>query len=318
MRNQSLLGSLAAWLAMTAAAAAQHIDVLVWDEGGKVGVGLYDYDNLIATESRVHLGRFDSFYSVNDPGFTAFAGANALPGGARLRFDFLPMTVDDGPHAGYESTLLYWDGAGSAPRFGPTPTDEYEFTFFGETGPASANGGDQITPGGVIDTTSPSGAIHEHRFFFLDDNADGQNTTLPRAGIYLLGMRMTIGDLEPSDPLYIVWATPETSVLPAIQPAAQWVRDRVDTLFVEPLEGDFNGDGFVDAADYVAWRDGLGADYEPSDFTVWVSNYGAAALSSSAPAAAVPEPAGVVLLAVAAIGAVVGARFAASVSFVGA
>lgn len=65
------------------------------------------------------------------------------------------------------------------------------------------------------------------------------------------------------------------------------------------LEGDYNGDGAVDAADYTVWRDTegstllLGADgnldneIDPGDFTVWADSYGAAA---SAVAAGVPEP----------------------------
>ncbi|QDT68491.1 hypothetical protein MalM25_14140 [Planctomycetes bacterium MalM25] len=292
--------SLAILLMTTATVSAQHVDVLVWDEGGKVGVGLYDYDNLIATETRVHLARFDSLYSVNNPGFTAFAGPDAVPGNAELRWDFLPMTVDDGSHAGYESTLLYWDGEGAVPEFGPTPTDAYEFSLFGEGGPATADGGDQIVPGGVIDTTSPSGAIHEHRYYFLDDNGDGSNATLPAAGIYLVGLQLEIGELAPSDPVFMVWATPELSVLPAIRPAAIWVNERVDTLFAEPLEGDFNADGLVDAADYTVWRDGLGTTYESSDYDVWAANYGASVSSGSS--AEAPEPSGCLLMAVAAVG----------------
>lgn len=313
MRNQLASGSIAILQVMTATTAAQHVDVLVWDEGGKVGVGLYDYDNLIATETRVHLARFDSFYSVNNPGFTAFAGADAVPGNAELSFDFLPMTVDAGPHAEYESTLLYWDGEGSVPEFGPTPTDEYEFTFFGEAGPATADGGDQVVPGGVIDTTSPSGAIHEHRYYFLDDNGDGLNTTLPAAGIYVISLQLAIGDLAPSDPVFMVWATPELSVLPAIRPSALWVTERIDTLFAEPLEGDFNGDGSVDAADYTVWRDGLGTAYQTSDYDAWADNYGASVSITSG--AAVPEPSGCLLLAAA---AVAGVCFRSPVPFFGA
>ncbi|MEO0530723.1 MAG: hypothetical protein AAF266_09140 [Planctomycetota bacterium] len=273
---------------------AQHVDVLVWDEGGKVGVGLYDYDNVMATQTRVHLARFDSFYSVNNPGFTAFAGNDAVPGNAELSFDFLPMTIDSGPHAGYRSNLLYWDGLGETPTFGPTPTDAYEFTFFGETGPVVADGGEEVVPGAVVDTTSPSGAIHEHRFYFLDDNGDGQNTTLPNAGIYLVGMQMNIDGLETSDPIYMVWATPETSVLPAIRPAALWVNERVDTLFAEPIDGDFNGDGVVDAIDYTVWRDGLGTTFVPGDRDTWVANYGVGAVTAAS--AAVPEPTASLLL----------------------
>ena len=35
------------------------------------------------------------------------------------------------------------------------------------------------------------------------------------------------------------------------------------------IPGDFNGDGIVNAADYVVWRDGLGSTYTQADFDVW-------------------------------------------------
>ncbi len=48
-------------------------------------------------------------------------------------------------------------------------------------------------------------------------------------------------------------------------------------LFIIPemptLEGDFNGDGAVDAADYTVWRDGLGTKYNQDDYDVWKANY---------------------------------------------
>jgi hypothetical protein len=68
------------------------------------------------------------------------------------------------------------------------------------------------------------------------------------------------------------------------------------------LPGDFNGDGIVDAADYVVWRktDGMQAGYNN-----WRTNFGRTSGSGSGAAgsvhAAVPEPAtGLVLLMLAA------------------
>jgi Tol biopolymer transport system component len=78
----------------------------------------------------------------------------------------------------------------------------------------------------------------------------------------------------------------------------------------DPLPGDFNSDGIVDAADYTVWRDGLGTDYEPSDYDKWKSNFGRrSGVGGSAPGsaggtvAAVPEPASVFgLIAIVALG----------------
>ncbi|WP_197526394.1 autotransporter-associated beta strand repeat-containing protein [Botrimarina colliarenosi] len=78
--------------------------------------------------------------------------------------------------------------------------------------------------------------------------------------------------------------------------------------FTEGVLGDFNGDGFVDAADYTVWRDNLGSADETSignagdglngvdqeDYLVWKANYGATAVSASS-ATATPEPSGLLL-----------------------
>jgi hypothetical protein len=70
------------------------------------------------------------------------------------------------------------------------------------------------------------------------------------------------------------------------------------------LDGDYNGDGLVDAADYAVWRDNLGAavtlpgDTTPgevtqADYMVWAANYGSS--SQNADAFATPEPLTMVL-----------------------
>jgi hypothetical protein len=68
------------------------------------------------------------------------------------------------------------------------------------------------------------------------------------------------------------------------------------------ITGDYNSNGVVDAADYVAWRNNLGQsvtlpnDSTPGsvtqeDYTAWRTNYGRTAGSSAGVIAAVPEPA---------------------------
>ena len=48
------------------------------------------------------------------------------------------------------------------------------------------------------------------------------------------------------------------------------------------VTGDFNGDGKVDAADYVVWRKNPGGIYTQNDRTTWRANFGQTA-SGSAP-----------------------------------
>jgi hypothetical protein len=71
-----------------------------------------------------------------------------------------------------------------------------------------------------------------------------------------------------------------------------------------PLNGDYNNNGAVDAADYTSYRDTLGTnatlpnDTTPgsvtaADYTVWANNFSAGA--SAAAVSAVPEPTAIVL-----------------------
>jgi hypothetical protein len=66
--------------------------------------------------------------------------------------------------------------------------------------------------------------------------------------------------------------------------------------------GDFNTDGTVDAADYVVWRNGLGATNTQADYETWRANFGRTAASATVGAGlgrissgGVPEPGTLVL-----------------------
>jgi hypothetical protein len=56
------------------------------------------------------------------------------------------------------------------------------------------------------------------------------------------------------------------------------------------LDGDFNDDDTVDAADYTVWRDGFGSLYDENDYLDWKNNFGQSLGSGGGAAAAVPEP----------------------------
>jgi hypothetical protein len=74
-----------------------------------------------------------------------------------------------------------------------------------------------------------------------------------------------------------------------------------------PLAGDFNDDGSVDAADYVAWRNGLGGEYNATDYDEWRASFGTNSAATSAPNPGafpmnlVPEPLTMPLFAVASV-----------------
>jgi hypothetical protein len=65
---------------------------------------------------------------------------------------------------------------------------------------------------------------------------------------------------------------------------------------LQSLNGDFNGDGAVDAADYVVWRKGLGTTHFPDDYNAWRAQFGETAGNGSLLGTAVPEPTGTWLL----------------------
>ena len=71
-----------------------------------------------------------------------------------------------------------------------------------------------------------------------------------------------------------------------------------DFRLTTPTPGDFNNDGKVDAADYVAWRTGGSPNpNSPDDYNTWRDHFGEGAASSSfGTAAGVPEPASALLL----------------------
>ena len=101
------------------------------------------------------------------------------------------------------------------------------------------------------------------------------------------------------------------------QPAGQSGAVHIDLtelqVFNVSLPGDYNGDGCVDAADYVVWRDNLGTaaylqnDTTPgavteADYGVWRSNFGSSAGNGSLQEVAVPEPTSLLLAALAVLG----------------
>ena len=96
-----------------------------------------------------------------------------------------------------------------------------------------------------------------------------------------------------------------TQNLPALSTSnLEWLVDYGATSLTLSvgLKGDFNGNGVVDAADYVVWRDSAGT---PAQYTEWRSHFGITASGSGSgsanldSSAAVPEPTACLLLAVA-------------------
>jgi formylglycine-generating enzyme required for sulfatase activity len=100
------------------------------------------------------------------------------------------------------------------------------------------------------------------------------------------------------------------SMIAAIENSASGFR-LATIAAASPVVGDYNGNGAVDAADYVVWRDHLGTAFQlpnevggltpgnvtPEDYDAWRARFGN--ISGAGSSAAVPEPGTMMLLSIA-------------------
>jgi hypothetical protein len=73
-------------------------------------------------------------------------------------------------------------------------------------------------------------------------------------------------------------------------------QEEVDAAILpQPLAGDYNNNGTVDAADYVVWRNGDSPDDTQAGYDLWKANFGNSSGGPPPNAAGVPEPAALML-----------------------
>lgn len=325
-----LLLSLACIAYAAPQAKALHVDVLLQLVDDQLVTGAADFETSSwVLGEQVFSQPFDSAlmvqgtFATDAPGFNARGadrppGSDPLPLGAEVRWDFLPMYVD-----GARSTLLYWDG--SDLNGGGLSADDVRFVqqpgyllnIEGENTTVSnaifADGGPNRTLGTVHSTvTSASGFLHQHREFRLLDEplSEIDPETSPDEGIYLISLELSIDGKTPAEPIFLLFETGEAAS-GSLEAATAWVDAVVDQLV---LEGDYNNDGAVDAADYSVWRNSLGgatglaADgngdlaIDHNDYLTWRANYGRVGVQNPLPmgpvanSTAAPEPAAASLL----------------------
>jgi hypothetical protein len=160
----------------------------------------------------------------------------------------------------------------------------------------TVNGG-TITPGRVIGTTHVGGNIEFQSGTLEIDLIAGRIDKLTVVGNAILGSNLVI-----STPFGVPesgsWEIMSASqILGAFDSVTEgfYVQNLGDRLILHvvtspTLEGDFNDDGIVDAADYTVWRNHYGTLYDMEDYNMWRTNYGTSSAQGGGGLVAVPEP----------------------------
>jgi hypothetical protein len=273
---------------------------LLSDTGGDLnGSRAVDYDND---------GDLDLFFHDNKP----LNGKNSARKLYRNDGDwkFVDVTSSQGIAAtnesAYDSTWGDLDRDGDQDLIAPTVNLFPERVFVNE---ASTNGNHWL----YVELNGPAGNTTGIGATLFATIAEGstEERTLRReantnAGTFNqsdLPVHFGLGVASTIDELLVQWPDGSKQALYNVT-ANQY-------LTIQYLPGDYNGDSIVDTADYIVWRDGMGADYTEADFDVWKSHFGqsitpataAGAITSANPA--VPEPASGTLVVVGAIAALV-------------
>ena len=144
-------------------------------------------------------------------------------------------------------------------------------------------------------------------FFNLDDNSanlDVQNGGFTAFGRVIDGLDLLLnGTAVLPEPVNLsgLFLAVSYAAVPVVDDAnplnlENWISYTVSTV----LQGDYNGDGFVNAADYTVWADNFGSltqldaagNYDgvvnAADYTIWADNFGQT--SGNAAPSTIPEP----------------------------
>jgi hypothetical protein len=236
-----------------------------WDAAG---VAATELGNLGTSTSGVAT---DGAWAINDAGMIAGRAEKYNPAGTLL--GSRAVRWNSGQTAAIELGNLGTDLSGT------TRTD------IGSARPMNASG--MIV--GTAKKYDPSGNLLGNRAVYWGANATAVdlNTLIDPTGGWVLSSAAAISDTG--------WIA-GNGLFDPDGAGGQAAYDRMFLLQLPPLAGDYNRNGIVDAADYVVWRNGLGATYTQDDYNVWRSHFGQTAGSGAgagaAPVgAAVPEPA---------------------------
>jgi hypothetical protein len=263
-------------------------DKIVWETGpltriltGKnPGETVYGYDILLG---------FDAAYVENSYWFDPQPElrAAAVPGN---RGDFLSVVLHEFGH-GFGITGFRNYSTGEI--LGNNATQMDDMSYFGGNGEPIAPGGERNPMffggdtaarlfGGDLPLTHkpPAHLLHGQSYYHLSAcnpaDADGLEGTLMNGCAIPVGDRLHITSFDLA--VYADMGYPLASIF-----------------------GDYNGDGNVDAADYVVWRAALGTTLTPAHYNLWRSNFGAASIGAASALSGLPELPTCMLLFIAAV-----------------
>ncbi len=191
-----------------------HVDLLMLIKDGQIVTGGFDFNTLTVTntDTRVYEGEFelgpfnvvgDTWqYTVDEPGFNALssenvpAGFSALPGSSGVTFTAKTFEID-----GVGANLWYWDGIGAV-DFAPASGVTWEFSKAPSAAfNATVDGSNVDVPGFVINTTSPTGFLHQHLDFTLEGNGVTAEDAIP-SGFYAVAMELSVNPV--SEPIFFI------------------------------------------------------------------------------------------------------------------
>lgn len=165
----------------------------------------------------------------------------------------------------------------------------------------------------ATDASNPTGTVNIQSYFQNNNYADYQVAgaqDLPTDGQYhdLTFVLTGLHAMQSIDAFGINLGAHATNLLMDV--------DNVQFTTVNGVPGDYNGNGVVDMADYVLWRNGgplqnevnTPGTVDASDYDAWRARFGNTSGSGSLSGAAVPEPTGMAMMLVAAVGTLFASR----------
>lgn len=217
---------------------------------------------------------------------------DALPGGWQKIIDFHHLTSDVGLYTA-DDGLHFLDRAFVAELFVPDVMHRVVLTRDDATDVVRAyvNG---VQAWSFVDAAGDAVFNTTNRIirFFQDDHSSGQQEAqsglVDRIRIYdvaLTATEVAVLSNPITVPQFDQRGDPFSRILDGdgIQGAFIDIGAYEAALPATPA-GDFNHDGFVDAADYVLWRNGLGTSFTPEDYGVWRNNFGSGPMNATASA----------------------------------